>query len=315
MTSNEPPRNRHAASIFFDGGEKTSYKVGRVPDEITEKTMTPMTWLTTIFLCALCAAAVESAERKSGYAPVNGLKMYYEIHGKADGRNPPLVLLHGGGSTIETSFGSVIPALARTRQVIAFEQQGHGRTADIAERPFTFEQSADDTAALLRHLKIEKADLWGYSNGGSIAMQTAIRHPKLVRKLVVASAMYTRAGMPAGFWESMKHAKLEDMPKELKEAYRAVAPRPEDLQSFHDKCARRMAEFRDWPAESLKSITAPALILTGDADIVLPEHAVEMYRLLPRAQLAILPGTDHMMLVNRADWQVSMVEAFLGDER
>jgi pimeloyl-ACP methyl ester carboxylesterase len=271
--------------------------------------------LTGAALLLAMAAGNASAENTNnptrGYAPVNGLKLYYEIHGRADAQTPPLVLLHGGGSTIETSFGSVLATLAKTRQVIAFEQQGHGHTADVPERPFTFEQSADDTAALLGHLKIEKADLWGYSNGGSIAMQTAIRHPKLVRKLVIASAMYTRAGMPAGFWESMKHASLDRMPKELKKAYLAVAPRPEDLQSFHDKCAARMAEFQDWPASSLKSIAAPALVLTGDADVVLPEHAVEMYRLLPHAQLAILPGTDHAMLVKRAAWQVSMVEAFL----
>src|SRR6185369_12380292 len=108
---------------------------------------------------------------------------------------------------------------AKTRRVIAFEQQGHGHTADIAERPYTFEQSADDAAALLRYLKVEKADLLGYSNGGSIAMQVAIRHPELVRRLVIVSAMYTRAGMPPEFWESMKHATVSGMPKELKDAY------------------------------------------------------------------------------------------------
>src|SRR5438876_2436528 len=114
-------------------------------------------------------------ELKSGYAPVNGLKIYYEIHGAANGGNPPLVLLHGGGDTIETSFGHVLPALARSRQVIAFEQQGYGHTADVAGRPFSFEQSADDTAALLAHLKVDRADLLGFSNGGTIALQVAIR--------------------------------------------------------------------------------------------------------------------------------------------
>ena len=137
-------------------------------------------------------------DTKHGYAPVNGLKMYYEIHGDARAETPPLVLLHGGGSTIETTFGKILPALAKSRQVIAFEQQGHGRTADIADRPFTFEQSADDAAALLEHLKIEKADFFGFSNGGNIALQIAIRHPKLVRKLVVASAdvQTRRASIP-----------------------------------------------------------------------------------------------------------------------
>jgi pimeloyl-ACP methyl ester carboxylesterase len=272
--------------------------------------------IVTATLWAGALAAPEGARpAKSGYAPVNGLRMYYEIHGRADGKNPPLVLLHGGGSTIGTSFGMVLPSFAKTRQVVAFEQQGHGRTAD-ADRPFTFEQSADDAAALLRHLKIERADLFGYSNGGSIALQTAIRHPGLVRKLIVASAMYKRDGLYAGLWESMKHATLDSMPVELREAYQKASPHPEKLQSFHDKCVARMLEFQDWRPEDLRSIDAPTLILIGDADVVRPEHAVEMFRLLPHGRLAILPGTDHMTMVKRADvaeWQVSMIEAFLGE--
>jgi pimeloyl-ACP methyl ester carboxylesterase len=257
-------------------------------------------------------AALESAPKvKSGYAPVNGLKMYYEIHGTTDGKKPPLVLLHGGGSTIETSFGKVLPSLAKTRKVIAFEQQGHGRTADIVDRPFTFEQSADDTVALLRYLKIERADFFGYSNGGNIALQVAIRHPHLVRKLIVASALYKRDGLYPEFWDSMKRATLEDMPAELREAYLRVAPNPEDLPTFHNKCVKRMLEFKDWRPEDIQSIDAPTMVMIGDTDIVRPEHGVEMFRLLLHAQLAVLPGTDHMTLVERRDWLVSMIEAFL----
>jgi pimeloyl-ACP methyl ester carboxylesterase len=256
--------------------------------------------------------AAEDAPRvRSGYAPVNGLKMYYEIHGVVRGNEPPLVLLHGGGSTIGTSFGKVLPALARTRQVIAFEQQGHGRTADIVDRPFTFEQSADDTAGLLRHLGIGKADVCGYSNGGHIALQMAIRHPALVRKLVVESAMFHRDGSDPGFWSSFEHAKLDEMPMELREAYIGVAPRPDDLRTFFDKSVRRMLNFKGWTPEEIRSITAPTLVLIGDRDIVRPEHAVLMFRLLPSAQLAVLPGTDHMTIVNRSDWLVSMIGAFL----
>ena len=221
-----------------------------------------------------------------GYASVHGLKMYYEIHGKGK----PLVLLHGGGSTIDTTFGKVLPSLAKTRQVIAFEQQGHGRTADIADRPFTFEQSADDTAGLLQHLKIEKADVFGFSNGGNIALQVAIRHPNRVRKLVVASAMYKRDGLYPEVWEFMQRSTLENMPKELQEAYRKVAPHPEQLPTFHDKCVTRMLEFKDWKPEDIQSIEAPTLLMLGDADSVRPEHAVEMFRLLPRAQLSVFPG-------------------------
>lgn len=246
----------------------------------------------------------------SGYAPVNGLEMYYEVYGSGDGRNPPLVLLHGGGSTIQTSFGRVLPLLSRTRQVIAFEQQGHGHTADI-DRPFTFEQSADDAVALLRYLRVDRADFFGYSNGGSIALQVAIRHPGMVRKLVVASAMYRRDGLYPEFWESMKHARLEDMPQELKDSYTRVAPHPENLRSFHDKSVDRMLEFKDWPPRLIRGIQAPTLVMIGDGDIVRPEHAVEMFRLLPHPQLAVLPGTDHMNLVDRAEWQASMVGNFL----
>jgi len=259
-------------------------------------------------------AAMESAPHViSGYAPVNGLKMYYEIHGAANGKNPPLVLLHGGGSTIDTSFGRVLPSFAKTRQVVAFEQQGHGHTADI-DRPYSFEQSADDAAAFLRQLKVEKADFFGYSNGGNIALQIAIRHPDMVRKLVVASAMFKRDGLYPEFWESMKHATLQGMPTELKEAYLRVAPHPEQLPAFHEKSVKRMLEFKDWRQEDIRSIAAPTMVMIADGDIVRPEHAVEMFRLLPHAQLAVLPGTDHMTLVNRAvcaEWQVSMIEAFL----
>ncbi|HEX2833152.1 MAG TPA: alpha/beta hydrolase [Thermoanaerobaculia bacterium] len=245
------------------------------------------------------------------YADIHGLKLYYEIHG--DAKNPPLVLLHGGGSTIETSFGQVLPMLAKTHRVIAFEQQGHGRTTDVAGRPFTFEQSADDAAELLKQLQVEQADFYGYSNGGSIAMQIAIRHPKLVRRLVVASAMYRRDGLPPQFWEGMRHAKLSDMPKELKEAYLAVAPNPENLQSFHDKCVARMLGFKDWPDALLRSIEAPTLVMAGDRDVVTVEHVLAMYRLFPKGEVAILPGTDHMQFVTRGEWQVAMIEAFLGE--
>ena len=257
------------------------------------------------------AASLHAPAVQSGYAPVNGLKMYYEVHGSADGKAPPLVLLHGGGSTIGTSFGKVLPALAATRQVVAFEQQGHGHTADIADRPFTFEQSADDAAALLRHLGIGKADFFGYSNGGHIALEVAIRHPDLVRKLVVESAMFDRDGSDPGFWKSFENAKPDDMPRELREAYLAVAPHPEQLPTFFAKSVRRMMNFKGWTPEALRSIHAPTLVMVGDRDIVLPEHAVRMFRLLPNARLAVLPGTDHMTIVSRSDWLVPMIGTFL----
>ena len=257
------------------------------------------------------AASPDAPAVQKGYAPVNGLQIYYEIHGRSDSQKLPLVLLHGGDPTIETSFSRTLPLLARTRLVIAFEQQGHGRTADIADRPFTFEQSAEDTVSLLRYLKIEKADFFGYSNGGHIAIQIALGHSDVVRKLVVMSAMFSREGSDPGFWESFKHTKLNEMPAELREAYLRVAPHPEDLQSYFAKSVQRMLEFKGWTPEEMRSIAAPTLVVIGDHDIVRPEHAVLMFRLLPNSQLAILPGTDHMTVVNRSDWLVAMIGAFL----
>ncbi|MDQ2669017.1 MAG: alpha/beta hydrolase, partial [Gemmatimonadota bacterium] len=149
----------------------------------------------------------------SGRAPVNGIEMYYEVHGRADG--VPLVLLHGGGSTIDVTFGRVLPLLARNRKVIAVEEQAHGRTSDRGA-PVRFETSADDVAALLRHLGVPQADLFGFSNGASVALQVAIRHPELVRKLVFASSMTKREGAQPQLWEFMAQADFSNMPQPLK---------------------------------------------------------------------------------------------------
>src|SRR4051812_31557782 len=212
--------------------------------------------MTTLITASTILATVGCATRpneQSGYAPVNGLRMYYEIHGSPrKDAQPPLVLLHGGGSTIETSFAELLPRLARDRQVIAFEQQGHGHTADIPDRPFSFEQSAEDTVALLSYLKIEKADLFGYSNGGHIALQIAIAHPAVVRRLIIESAMFQRDGSDPAFWDSFKRAKQEDMPAELREEYGRVAPHPEDLPSFFAKSVQRMKDFKDWSPDELR---------------------------------------------------------------
>jgi pimeloyl-ACP methyl ester carboxylesterase len=224
----------------------------------------------------------------------------------------PLVLLHGGGDTIGTSFGKLLPALARERQVIAFEQQGFGHTADVADRPFTFEQSADDTVALLDHLHIAQADLLGFSNGGTIALQVAIRHPARVRRLVPISTFFSRAGGEAWFWDSFDQVTLEVMPKELRDAYVAVAPHPENLQSFFDKCVARMKAFKDIPEEQVRGIRAPALVICGDKDVVRPEHAVALFRLLPHGQIAIIPAADHMSLTSRVELLGPMIMEFLG---
>jgi pimeloyl-ACP methyl ester carboxylesterase len=235
--------------------------------------------------------------------------MYYEIQGEASA--VPLVLLHGGGDTIETSFGRLLPALARDRQVIAFEQQGCGRTADIEGRPFSFEQSADDAVALLDYLRIDRADLFGFSNGGSIALHVAMLRPQLVRRLVVITALMKRDWADPQFWESMKNAQLDAMPAVLREAYLKVAPHPENLESFFYKARNRMRDFRDVPDEMIRTITAPTLVISSDRDVMRPEGAVALFRLLPHAQLAILPGTEHMEIPSRTDMLVPIIEAFL----
>jgi pimeloyl-ACP methyl ester carboxylesterase len=259
--------------------------------------------------------SASSTPGRSGYAPVNGLQMYFEIHGEPRAASPPLVLLHGGGDTIQTSFARILPLLARSRQVIAFEQQGYGRTADIADRPFGFEQSADDTAALLDYLQVADADVLGFSNGGTIALQLAMRHPRRVRRLVVVSALMQRAWADPQFWESMRTAGPEAMPPELREAYLAVAPRPEDFETFFYKSRNRMRDFRDVQDDAIRAIAAPTLVVGSDRDVVRLEGAVALFRLLRRAELAIVPGTEHAAITSRTDWLVPMIETFLDDAR
>lgn len=219
------------------------------------------------------------------YARVNGLEMYHEIHGS--GR--PLVLIHGGGSTIETSFGRILPLLARTRQVIAVEVQAHGHTRDI-DRAFSFEQDADDIAALLEQLGAAPADVLGFSNGGTTALQMGIRHPQRVRRLVVASANYKRDAMPAGFWESMASATVAGMPQVYKDIYLKITNDPERLMTMFRRSSQRMQSFTDIPDASIASIAARVLAVVGDRDVVSPEHAVELFRALPDARLCVLPG-------------------------
>jgi pimeloyl-ACP methyl ester carboxylesterase len=198
-------------------------------------------------------------------------------------------LLHGGGSTIGTTFGRVLPELAKNHKVIAVESQSHGHTPDI-DRPTSFEQDADDVAALLKALHIEKADFMGFSNGGTTCLQIAIRHPKLVNKLVLASTLYKREGMPDGFFEGMQHASIANMPPQLKEAYLAINPSQEGLLAMFNRDARRMINFKDISDADIKGIQSPALVVNGDADVVRAEHAFKLAHQLPHARLAIVPG-------------------------
>ena len=172
-------------------------------------------------------------------------------------------------------------------------------------------EHAEDTAAILQQLQIQNADFFGYSDGGNAALRIAMRHPGLVRKLVVLGTNYNNDGLVPGLVEAFKSMKAEDIPKEFRDAYVKVAPDPKRWPTLVAKVMKQALDFKGWRPEDIKSIKAPTLVMIGDGDIVRPEHAVQMFRLLPHAQLAVLPGSDHFAVVQRADWILSMTKAFL----
>ena len=256
---------------------------------------------------------------KSGYAEVNGLKMYYEVYGSGQ----PLVLVHGAFSGIGTSFEKLLPGLAQNRQVIAFELQAHGRTADI-DRPLTLEGLADDVAAALWQMGIRQVDLLGYSMGASVVLHAALRHPELVRKLVLVSVTYNLGGVHPGLMEGLGEMTPSMMyGSPWHEEYMLIAPHPENFDNLFAKKTQMDRQTKDIPAEAIRAIQAPTLLMLGDSDLVRPEHAVEMFRLLgggvfgdtpaglPKSQLAILPGTSHVSIANKAELLVPMINAFL----
>lgn len=259
----------------------------------------------------------QTTTSKGNYASVNGLKLYYEIHGTGQ----PLVVLHGAYMSINT-MQPLVDEFAKTHQVIAVEFQAHGRTADI-ERPLQMELLADDVAALLNHLSIEQADIFGYSLGAGVAVQVVLRYPRLVRKLVAASVSYNAAGMYPELLAGMEQITpevFEGTP--WKADYDRTAPNPAAFPTLVAKLKELDTQIYDWGAESIQAIPAPTMLMVGDSDIVRPEHAVEMFRLLgggvigdlvglPNARLAILPGSTHVSLMQRAAWLVPMVEEFL----
>ncbi len=234
---------------------------------------------------------------KSGYEMVNGIRMYYEIHGKGS----PLVLIHGGGSTIESSFGRILPSFAEDFEVIAVELQAHGRTGD-REAPESFEQDADDVAALLSALKIPKASFLGFSNGGNTAIQITSRHPEIVERLVLTSTFYKRDGLVPGFFDGMKQATINDMPQSLKDAFLKVNPDSSKLLNMFNKDRNRMMNFKDWDDKILSSIKVPTLIINGDRDVILTSHALAMSKLISDSRLMILPA-EHGAYLGAIDFK------------
>lgn len=256
---------------------------------------------------------------EKGYASVNGLEMYYEIHGTGQ----PLVLLHGAFSAIGTSFGTLLPELAKTRQVIGFELQAHGHTADI-DRPLSSEAMAGDVAAAIKQLGLGPVDIFGYSMGAFVALNLIIRHPELVRKLVLASVSYTLSGVHPGLMDGLGEMSAEMMyGSPWHDEYLKIAPHPEHFDRLFSKKTEMDRQTHDLSPADIQGIKSPTLIIIGDSDLIRPEHAVEMFRLLgggifgdtpaglPNSQLAILPGTSHVSIVNRAELLVPMITTFL----
>jgi pimeloyl-ACP methyl ester carboxylesterase len=274
-------------------------------------------------ICLLATASVSAQDvtaPQTGYADVNGLHMYYEIHGTNTGT--PLVILHGAYMSIDT-MGAILPRLAETRQVIAVELQAHGRTNDVADRPLSYEQMADDVAALMQSIGVENADVFGYSMGGSTALQLAIRHPELVRKLVVMSATYANDGWHPDLHEMIKTITPEmfaGSPMEVE--YLRLAPNPDNWATLVHKLVALDLAVQDWSDESIRSIQSPALVIVADSDAVRPEHAVAMFKLLgggvngdlaglPKAQFAVVPGTTHTSILYRVDLLHALITEFL----
>ncbi|MBV9786912.1 MAG: alpha/beta hydrolase [Chloroflexi bacterium] len=241
---------------------------------------------------------------QSGYASVNGLELYYEIHGSGE----PLVLLHGGLG-VGSMFGDVLTSLSQSQQVIAVDLQAHGRTADI-DRPLRYEHMADDIAALIQHLGFTKTNVMGYSLGGGVALRTAIQHPELVKKLVLISAPFKQSGwfpeVVAGMAQ-VNASGVEFMRETpMYQSYMSVAPKPENFPTLLDKVGVMMSEEYDWSAE-VAALTMPVLLVYGDADSISPAHAAQFFELLgggkrdadwngsgmSNSRLAILPATTH----------------------
>jgi pimeloyl-ACP methyl ester carboxylesterase len=247
----------------------------------------------------------------SGYADVNGLHMYYELHGEGS----PLVLLHGGILTIDLNFATLIPALATSHQVIGVELQGHGRTADI-DRVITPAALAADVVALLDHLGIQRAHVLGHSMGGAVAMELAVNHPDRVRSVVPISVTVRPDGMHEDLSDPSKFATSTRMPTqqdfaEMKDAYARLSPHPEHFDEFMATMSSSAQDLQGWSDEQLAGITAPTLLMLGDHDFTTVEHAALMLQLIPGAQLAVLPGTTHMDITRRADLLLPMLARFL----
>jgi len=256
----------------------------------------------------------------TGYAPVNGLSMYYEIHGSGSGE--PLVLLHGSFMTISNNWTGWIGELSNARQVIAAEMQGDGRTADIP-RDFSYESLGDDIAAMLDYLTIKQADLLGYSMGGGVAMQVAIRNPEKVRKVVSLSAFFRRDGLVKEALDAFPKLTADSFKgSPIETEYKKLSPTPDEFTNFVTRVVAMELKPYDFGAGRIKATKAPFLFVHGDADGILLDHVAEMFRLKggethgdlgPRSEsrLAVLPNATHVTLMQKGNVIIPMVNDFL----
>lgn len=265
----------------------------------------------------LTCPAIGEAQAAGRRINVNGMQMYYEVSGRGD----PLIVLHGAYMNIP-SMGAIIPRLAKTHRVYALELQGHGRTTDI-DRPITYPNLADDVAAFMDAVGLEKADVFGYSMGAAVGLQLAIRHPAKVNKLVAASVSYDAEGWQPEFKAFIPQMKVEmflEMP--FAKDYRKLAPNPEGFPELVRKLIALEKEPVAW-GEDVKALKTPVLIITGDADVATLEHSVAMFRLLggggmgdmgkplPASRLAVMPATSHTAVITQPDLLHAFIEPFL----
>ncbi|MGM9477591.1 alpha/beta fold hydrolase [Pedobacter sp. GSP4] len=254
--------------------------------------------------------------QKSGHQSVNGIEMYYEIYGEG---KIPLVLIHGGGSTIQSTFGRLIPFLAKSNKLVAVELQAHGRTSD-RNAPESFAQDAKDVVTLLGQLDIHKADFLGFSNGGTTTLHIASHYPDVVNKIIVVSANYQKEGLIDGFYNGFGDATIEHMPAPLKTAFLAVNPDQKALQNMFEKDKQRMLDFTDLSDDDLKGIKCATLLMLADRDVIKVDHVVKMSKLIAGARLTVLPGLHGSMIGENLNPDVSdksiaftahLVETFL----
>ncbi len=248
----------------------------------------------------------------NGYADVNGLHMYYEVHGD---EGTPLVLLHGGVMTIDLNFAGLIPTLAKRHRVIGVEFQAHGRTADI-DRDITYAALAGDVIGVLDHLGIDRAHVLGHSMGGGTTLELAVHHGERLLSAVPVSASVRPDGAHPDLADPSTYATSPIMPTQqdfadMAQAYARLSPHPDRFEALPARTMKTVEGWTGWTDEQLAGITAPTLIVQGDNDFTTIEHAGLMRQLIPGSQLLVLPGTTHMQATRRAELLLPALTAFL----